>query len=191
LFPGYLKEKQPETFSSIDTFLSAERSFRDTTINKDDRKPAAVVAKKSPPASDADKGRGNAKDRYLELRFLCISAVVARLLAMPSPQTIPKVTDSPFNGSKRYPLKLKFGEDEVLFLLNKDDDLRTYLNGLEKRPLDTPSFVEVRRSPIHGLGVFTTKDCLPGDLLFSERPMVSMISSCIVEQINTYNYRLY
>jgi hypothetical protein len=74
---------------------------------------------------------------------------------------------------ERHPHKLNLGEDEVIFVLRKEDDLRIYLDSLEKRSLDTPMCVEVRPSPLGRLGLFTTKDCLPGDLLFSERPMVS------------------
>jgi hypothetical protein len=115
-----------------------------------------------------------------ELRFLGVSVVFAGLLSMPSPRTMPQESELIFaNGSERYPFKLQFGEDEVLFLLEKDDDLRTYLDGVEKRSLDTPISVEVKTSPLGGLGLFTTKDCLPGDLLLSERPMVSTITSCI------------
>jgi hypothetical protein len=80
------------------------------------------------------------------------------------------------DGAERYPFKVNFGEDEVLFLLEKDDDLRKHIDGLEKRSLDTPACVEVRPSPLGGLGLFTTKDCSPGDLLFSERPMVSTMT---------------
>jgi hypothetical protein len=88
---------------------------------------------------------------------------------------MPKETDLVYaDSSERCPVNLKFGEDQVLFLLNKgDDDFRLYLDGLEKRSLDTPFCVQVRPSPWDGLGLFTTKDCLPGDLLFSERPLVS------------------
>jgi hypothetical protein len=89
---------------------------------------------------------------------------------MPKPEDLVYI-----DGSLRYPVKVKLGEDELLFLLKKDDELRTYLDGLEKRSLDTPTFIEVRPSPLGGLGLFTTKDCLPGDLLLSERPMVSAI----------------
>jgi hypothetical protein len=88
------------------------------------------------------------------------------------------------DGFKRYPLKLEFGEDEVLFLLRKNDSLRTYLDGLERRSLDTPTFVEVKQSPLGGLGLFTTKDCSPGDLLLSERPMVSALTYYIYYQSN-------
>jgi hypothetical protein len=80
-----------------------------------------------------------------------------------------------FDGSALCPSKLKFGEDEVLFLLDRniDSGFRTYLDGIEKSSLNTPKCVEVRPSPLGGLGLFTTKDCLAGDLLLSERPMVS------------------
>jgi hypothetical protein len=92
---------------------------------------------------------------------------------------------------ERHPLKLKFGKDEVLFLLQKNDNLRTFLDGLKKRPLNTPSCVEVRPSPLGGLGLFTTRDCSPGDLLLSERPMVSTVISCIaIERSNMRNSRL-
>jgi hypothetical protein len=78
---------------------------------------------------------------------------------------------------------MNFGQDEVLFLLKKDDYLRMpqVLDGLEKCSLDTPSCVQIRPSPLGGLGLFTTKDCLPGELLISERPMVCTLSSCIIE----------
>jgi hypothetical protein len=105
---------------------------------------------------------------------------------MPSPDPLPNPTELYYIDSVRYPLKLKFGreqKEDVLFLLSKDDDsrFRTFLDGLEKRPLDTPC-VELRPSPLGGLGLFTTKDCLPGDLLLSERPMVSTITFCIIVQ---------
>jgi hypothetical protein len=93
---------------------------------------------------------------------------------------MPKETDPSLvyvDNSERYPFKVEFGEDEVLFLLKKDDDFRTFLDGLEKRSLDTQTCVEVRPSPLGGLGLFTTKDCSPGDLLLSERPMVSTTTS--------------
>jgi hypothetical protein len=88
---------------------------------------------------------------------------------------MPKPEDLVYNdGSLRYSFKVKLGEDELLFLVKKDD-LPTFLDSVEKRSLDTPTFVEVKPSLLGGLGLFTTKDCLPGDLLLSERPMVSAI----------------
>jgi hypothetical protein len=93
-----------------------------------------------------------------------------RLLSLPNLHAMPKETALVYvDGSECYPFNINFGEDEVLFLLEKDDDLRTHIDSLEKRSLDTPTCVEVRPSPIGGLGLFTTKDCLPGDLLISER----------------------
>jgi hypothetical protein len=77
------------------------------------------------------------------------------------------------DGSERYPFRLRLQEDEVLFLLRMDDEFRRYLDGLGRRSLETPTFVEVKESPLGGLGLFTTKDCSPGDLLIAERPMVS------------------
>jgi hypothetical protein len=76
-------------------------------------------------------------------------------------------------------LKLKLGEDEVVLLLRKEHvpSLSSYLNRLENRSLD-PSSVEVKPSPTGGLGLFATKDFLPGDLVLSERPMVSELSHC-------------
>jgi hypothetical protein len=99
---------------------------------------------------------------------------------MPSPDPLPHSTELFYIDAFRHPLKLKCGEDEILFLLkNLRGRFRTFVDGMDTRPLDTPTCVEVRPSPFHGLGVFTTKDCLPGDLLFSERPMVSTLASCI------------
>jgi hypothetical protein len=104
----------------------------------------------------------------LELSKFEILGIVlgGRLLSVPS-----------FVEAKRYPLKAEFGKDEVLFMLMRDDDFCSFVNGLEKRSLDTTTCVEVRRSPFGGLGLFTTKDCSPGDLLLSERPMVSTVAS--------------
>jgi hypothetical protein len=76
--------------------------------------------------------------------------------------------------ANRYPFKVSFGGDEVLFLLRKHDDFRSFVDNLEKRSLGTPTCVEVRPSPLGGLGLFTTKDCSPGELLLSERPIVSI-----------------
>jgi hypothetical protein len=99
---------------------------------------------------------------------------------MPSPDPLPNPTELYYIDSVRYPLKLKFGreeKEEVLFFLKslEDNDLLTLLDGTEKRSssLDAPTCVELRPSPLGGLGLFTTKDCLPGDLLLSERPIVS------------------
>jgi hypothetical protein len=123
-----------------------------------------------------------------EFDFFCIRVVVAHLQLPSESVTVPRLqeiaedteTDLVFVEAGRYPLKVEFGEDEVLFMLRKDDDFRTFVNGLEKRSLDTPTCVEVRPSPFGGLGLFTTKDCLPGDLLLAERPMASTVTSCIV-----------
>jgi hypothetical protein len=116
-----------------------------------------------------------------ELRFICVSIGVAQL-QLPSVQSLQEIPDDSdsemdpaFVEAKLYPFKVEFGDDEVLFMLRKDDDFRTFVDGLEKRSLDTPTCVEVRRSPLGRLGLFTTKDCLPGDLLISERPMVSTL----------------
>jgi hypothetical protein len=110
-----------------------------------------------------------------ELRFLSYSLLIAILSSLPPPRKLPEPRDLVYKDSELDPWRLKFGEDEVLFLLKKDDDSRTYLTGndVERSSLDTPTCVEVRPSPLGGLGLFTTKDCLPGDLLISERPMVS------------------
>jgi hypothetical protein len=102
-----------------------------------------------------------------EMRFLCASAVVAFMYARPAPDDIIPTM------AQRYALKVKFGRDEVLFQLRRDDEFRSVIDGAEKRSLDTPTYVEVKPSPIGGVGLFTTKDCLPGDLLLAERPMVS------------------
>jgi hypothetical protein len=124
-----------------------------------------------------------------ELSFLVNSLLVAAMMSKPGPPTMPRQLD--LQHSERHPLKLKFGNDEVLFLLQKNDYLRTFLDGLKKCPLNTPLCVEVRPSPLGGLGLFTTKDCSPGDLLLSERPMVSTISSCITDpRTNIRNSRL-
>jgi hypothetical protein len=113
------------------------------------------------------------------------------MLSGPLFQEIPEDSniDPVFFQAKRYPLKAEFGDDEVLFLLRKNDDFRAFVDGLEKRSLDTPTCVEVRPSPIGGQGLFTSKDCLPGDLLFSERPMVRTISCRITnERTNMHNF---
>jgi hypothetical protein len=118
-----------------------------------------------------------------ELCSLSYSLLIAILSSLPPPRKLPKPRDLFHKDSELHPLRLKFGKDEILFFLRKDDDFRTYLIMIgndvepEKRSLDTPTCVEVRSSPTAGLGLFTTKDCLPGDLLISERPMVSTISS--------------
>jgi hypothetical protein len=121
--------------------------------------------------------------------FLNIRVVVARLQLPSESVTVPRLqeiaedteTDPVFVEAGRYPFKVKFGDDEVLLMLRKNDDsgFRTFVDGLEKRSLDTPTCVEVRPSPLGGLGLFTTKDCLPGDLLLAERPMASTVTSCI------------
>jgi hypothetical protein len=68
-------------------------------------------------------------------------------------------------------------------MLKKDDKFGVFLDGLEKRSLDTPMCVEVKPSSLGGLGLFTTKNCLPGDLLLSERPMVSISTSRITIRV--------
>jgi hypothetical protein len=108
-----------------------------------------------------------------EMRFLCASAVVAIMCTRPGPLPMPRPNDQVPTISQRYALKVKFGRDEVLFQLRKDDDFRSVIDGVEKRSLDTPTCVQVKPSPLGGVGLFTTKDCLPGDLLLAERPMVS------------------
>jgi hypothetical protein len=74
-------------------------------------------------------------------------------------------------------LKITLGEDEVVLLLPKDcvQSVSSDLNRLENRSLDT-SPAEVKPSATGGLGLFATKDFLPGDLVLSERPMVSALS---------------
>jgi hypothetical protein len=118
---------------------------------------------------------GAFEDMQPELRFLSYSLLISVLSSLPPPRKLPEPRDLVYVDSKLDPLRLKFGKDEVLFLLKKDDDFNKYLigNDVDKRLLDTPTCVEVRPSPLGGLGLFTTKDCLPGDLLISERPMVS------------------
>jgi hypothetical protein len=70
-------------------------------------------------------------------------------------------------------LKLVLGDDQVAFVLPDDHPARVPLNGIAKRSLETPDWVEIKPSPLGGLGLFTTKDCAKGDLLLSDRPMVS------------------
>jgi hypothetical protein len=61
----------------------------------------------------------------------------------------------------------------VCIFRTEDDVFRAILDKLENRSLDVPAFVEVKLSSTEGLGVFATKDCSPGDLILSERPLVS------------------
>jgi hypothetical protein len=70
--------------------------------------------------------------------------------------------------------KITLGEDEIVFVLREDQSLRTDLNRLENRSLDPSPFVEIKSSPMGGLGLFATKDFIPGELILSERPMVSV-----------------
>jgi hypothetical protein len=76
--------------------------------------------------------------------------------------------------------KLTLGEDEVVLWLRKNRDtlksLHADLNRLENRSLD-PSSVEVKPSATGGLGLFATKDFLPGNVVLAERPMVSEFHS--------------
>jgi hypothetical protein len=72
--------------------------------------------------------------------------------------------------------ELKIGEDDVIGIFREFDIFRAILDKIENRSLDVPAFVEVRPSSTEGLGVFATKDCSPGDLILSERPLVSAIS---------------
>jgi hypothetical protein len=73
--------------------------------------------------------------------------------------------------------QLKLGEDDVVCIFLKEDEhFRAILDKLENRSLDVPAFVEVKPSSTEGLGVFATKDCSPGDLILSERPLVGAIS---------------
>jgi hypothetical protein len=83
---------------------------------------------------------------------------------------------------KYVPFKLRLGNDETVFVLREDDSLRYSLEHLEnlllgeERPLATQSsFVEVKPSPIDGLGLFAAKDFVPGDFVMSERPIVSAL----------------
>jgi hypothetical protein len=123
------------------------------------------------------------------MRFLCSSVVVALVLARQEPSPMPKPKKSVHVITQRYSLKAQFGKDEVLFLLRKDDDFRSVIDGAEKRSLDTPKCVEVRPSPLGGVGLFTTKNCLPGDLLLAERPLVSTIAPALtsIDRINMHN----
>jgi hypothetical protein len=79
------------------------------------------------------------------------------------------------------PMRLRLGRNEVILVLLNNDPLRATFQAVEKRSLDTPSFVDVLPSPTHGYGVFATKDIQPGELLFSERPLVSAIKFCDME----------
>jgi hypothetical protein len=120
---------------------------------------------------DIPKGKlGN--DREFCCLLICI--VVAVYLYSP-PRTILDGFFDDYN-PEYSPMGLRLGKDEVVFVLRNDDPLRATFQGLEKRPLDTPSFVEPRPSPLHGWGLFATKDLQPGDLVFSERPLVSAIN---------------
>jgi hypothetical protein len=96
------------------------------------------------------------------------------MISLPRSRRTSSETDPAEGMSRRLPFKFVFGDDQVLFMLKADDDVLPLLGGLEKRSLDTPTCVEVKQSPLGGLGLFTTKDCSPGDLLLSERPMVSI-----------------
>jgi hypothetical protein len=107
-----------------------------------------------------------------ELGFLYNSLIIGAVLSKkhPSPSTMPDINKYAPGHSVH---KFKFGGDSVVFLLKDGDPFLNVLRAVEDRPLDTPNFVEVRPSPIHGLGLFTTKDCSPGDLLLTERLLVS------------------
>jgi hypothetical protein len=79
------------------------------------------------------------------------------------------------------PFKLHLGDDETVFVLPKNGPLHKALERLEwyslatRRLMATHSFVEVKPSPIGGLGLFATKDFVPGDVIISERPLVSAL----------------
>jgi hypothetical protein len=114
--------------------------------------------------------KATAKDP--ELEFLYGSLIIGAVLSKkrPSPSTMPDINKYAPGHSVH---KFKFGGDSVVFLLKDGDPFLKLLRAVEDRPLDMPNFVEVRPSPIDGLGLFTTKDCSPGDLLLTERLLVS------------------
>jgi hypothetical protein len=99
-----------------------------------------------------------------------IALILAFLLSSPAPRIPEDLIRDQFPNFSTF--KLNFGEDEVVFLLRKDQSLRDALNRVEKRSLE-PSSVEVKRSPLGGLGLFATRDFMPGELVLSERPLVS------------------
>jgi hypothetical protein len=104
-----------------------------------------------------------------------VSLVLAFLLSSksPAPSTLPKGLATGHTPGYS-PFKVKLGGDEVVLVLHKNHSLRKTLGRLENRSLDASS-VEVKLSATGGLGLFATKDFLPGDLVLSERPMVSAL----------------
>jgi hypothetical protein len=106
-------------------------------------------------------------------RSLLTCAAYAVYLSTPPPTRLEGFFDD-YN-PEYSPMRLRLGVDELVFVLRNDDSLRATFQAVENRSLDKPSepFVEPRPSPLHGLGLFATKDLQPGDLLFSERPLVS------------------
>jgi hypothetical protein len=113
-----------------------------------------------------------------EIHCLSTSLFIAFLLSSQGPRTVPRgfVGDQT---SKHVTFKLNLGDDETAFVLRKNDTLlHRALERLENLPLNvkrtmvTESFVEVKPSPMGGLGLFAVKDFAPGDLIISERPMV-------------------
>jgi hypothetical protein len=107
-----------------------------------------------------------------ELGFLYNSLIIGAVLSKkcPGPSTMPDINKYAPDHSVH---KFKFGGDSAVFLLKDGEPFLKDLRAVEDRPLDAQNFVEVRPSPIHGLGLFTTKDCSPGDLLLTERLLVS------------------
>jgi hypothetical protein len=83
-----------------------------------------------------------------------------------------------------YSLKFE-GEDDVVFVTEKDDPFCVHFAGIKKRsrPLDTPMSVEFKSGPRNRPGVYAAKDCSPGEVMFSERPLVSKPSFRIVERL--------
>jgi hypothetical protein len=117
------------------------------------------------------------------MQFLGTSLLTAYLFSSRAPCTVPeglRVADDQAPGYTVF--KLRFGDDETIFLLQKEDPLLKALQKFLSYPLATKrslvtesSFVEVKFSPTNGLGVFAAKDFVPGDLIISEHPMVSAL----------------
>jgi hypothetical protein len=107
-----------------------------------------------------------------------MSLLFAFLLSSPGPREVPEGVLQDCDPIYAAPFKIQLEDDEVVFVLRKErsDTLRPAFSRLEENPVKLPgdpTSAEVRLSPIGGVGVFATKDFSPGDLVLSERPMVS------------------
>jgi hypothetical protein len=119
--------------------------------------------------------------KHSEMKFLATSLLTAYLLSSLAPGLRKKLVDD--NGPKYVPFKLQLGNDETVYVLRPNDSVHKVLKILENLPLHekcsmaTQSFVEIKPSHMaqgpSGSGLFVTKDVLPGELIISERPMVS------------------